>query len=1052
MKQGIAAVLIALLALIGLACGGTNPTVTPESIATTALTVTAAPTATSTPVPTATSIPTPTRVPTPNPTMTPIPTATPTPTPQALTPAQIFSCVSPSIAFIQTLVGNGSGTLINGGYVVTNAHVVWPFESARIVFPDGTEYLNTPVANWDLLGDLAVLGPLDSAIEPLELVDGEDLIIGSDVFLIGYPAEAEEFPKPAITRGILSRLRQWKSQEMTYLQTDAAIADGQSGGVLVSGRGDVIGISGFKLSEAQFGVVASAADVFPRVNLLLTGRYVSGLGSRLIPLEGGQRHHVFDLDSRWGGQTFVINEPVGTNVTVEVRSNKDAGFYIVDIFGNLLTYVDETYGVFESASVVIELDAPHFLVVGQILDEETSFSVSSNQNLLLFQDRDDSTIVSVGKTVPASIDRPKDVDAFSIWLSEGDVIEATVDTVNFDPFAQVAFVGAADDEIAFDDNSGGGVFGTDSTVTYQAPHTGNYYIIVQDVNGTQVGGYLLSVSEAAEGAALSVTRPATESTVTEGFNFASLPTVTARDITAEYAHLADIAVPSENVRIELAPSGTQAFALDFTGTLTIIDLATQQVEASVALSFRPTMIVFDQYGDYAYLGGGNDEGPGAIAKFDLGTNSVVKVIPMESSFNTFDAAFSLAGDKLYVGNPNDQFITVVDPVEFEIINRIPLNEGGSFGLGMGSDGTRLYVTHAFASSMSVIETSKDVVVAVVSDVALLPVDILVSSDGNRAFIADNGALNVTVLDISVLPPKVVGNINTNVSNDYLIDPSAQFRGFTLLALTGGGSRLLVRNGDLPFVVVSDTVELIATSYIQVAEATFGVAVDATGEVMVLTQEGVKSVTFLGASPGTVAANPPSTPTPDPAQLQDAQVHFDAGLKLREQENFEEAIAEYDQAIQLYPKFPEAYNNRGAIFFHLGQFERAVEDFDAALGLDEQYPGAYNNRGVAYTRLGEFDRAIQDYTKAILYAPHYAEAYHNRGTAYYNQGELELALKDLRDAITLDPKLAIAYAGRALTLTQLERDGEAQQDVEQAVELGVDRTTLEALVGEIISQR
>ena len=74
--------------------------------------------------------------------------------------------------------------------------------------------------------------------------------IGSDLFLIGYPAELEDFPQPTITRGILSRLREWESIGITYLQTDASIAGGQSGGVLVSQHGEVVGISGFAFSEA----------------------------------------------------------------------------------------------------------------------------------------------------------------------------------------------------------------------------------------------------------------------------------------------------------------------------------------------------------------------------------------------------------------------------------------------------------------------------------------------------------------------------------------------------------------------------------------------------------------------------------------------------------------------------------------------------------------------------------------------------------------------------------------------------------------------------------
>ena len=81
----------------------------------------------------------------------------------------------------------GSGVLIEGGYILTNAHVIWPFEKARVVFPNGIEFLDVPLVNSDLLGDLAVLGPLDTGIEPLALVDGEALVTGSEVFLIGYP-------------------------------------------------------------------------------------------------------------------------------------------------------------------------------------------------------------------------------------------------------------------------------------------------------------------------------------------------------------------------------------------------------------------------------------------------------------------------------------------------------------------------------------------------------------------------------------------------------------------------------------------------------------------------------------------------------------------------------------------------------------------------------------------------------------------------------------------------------------------------------------------------
>ena len=137
------------------------------------------------------------------------------------------------------------------------------------------------------MADVALLGPINASVQPLALLDGEDLPIGSDVYLIGYPGEVDAYPQPAIARGILSRLRQWEPAAVTYFQIDASVAGGQSGGALVSDTGGVIGISGFKISEGQFALVASAADLLPRIRQLLAGEAPSE--SRRPPLAFGRR-------------------------------------------------------------------------------------------------------------------------------------------------------------------------------------------------------------------------------------------------------------------------------------------------------------------------------------------------------------------------------------------------------------------------------------------------------------------------------------------------------------------------------------------------------------------------------------------------------------------------------------------------------------------------------------------------------------------------------------------------------------------------------------------
>ena len=116
---------------------------------------------------------------------------------------EAFALVSSSMAYIETTARSGSGVLIESGYVLTNAEVVWPFETVDIVFPDGSEFLDVPVIGLDLQSDLAVLGPIASSAGGLKLVDGETTPKNSNVFVVGYPAKPEEFGQPSVESRLL---------------------------------------------------------------------------------------------------------------------------------------------------------------------------------------------------------------------------------------------------------------------------------------------------------------------------------------------------------------------------------------------------------------------------------------------------------------------------------------------------------------------------------------------------------------------------------------------------------------------------------------------------------------------------------------------------------------------------------------------------------------------------------------------------------------------------------------------------------------------------------
>jgi len=365
-----------------------------------------------------------------------------------------------------------------------------------VVFSDGSEFLNTPVWNWDLMGDLAVLGPIQTTISTMELVDREDLIIGSDTFLIGYPGEVEEFPQPTITRGLISRLREWEPIGMTYFQTDATIASGQSGGVLVSEQGEVIGISGFSFTEAAFGVVASAADISPRVMKLIAGEDVAGLGDRRIPQSGGQRDHKFTLDNFWDEVAFVIDQPVGSRVDLKVSGDNDMSFTIYDSFGNELLYIDEELDGPERGSIVIDFEEPYFLVVGHFTDKPGDFIVESNRDLIRYEDADDGRELSIGQTLIGNIDYPDDLDYYVMRLDGGKPVSISVDSVLIDGLLSVDFRGASSDDLAIDDDSGGGLFGLNPELIYEPLRSRKYFIVVGSAVPGQIGGYFISVERA----------------------------------------------------------------------------------------------------------------------------------------------------------------------------------------------------------------------------------------------------------------------------------------------------------------------------------------------------------------------------------------------------------------------------------------------------------------------------------------------------------------------------------------------------------------------------
>lgn len=140
--------------------------------------------------------------------------------------------------------GLGSGVVINAdkGYVVTNYHVINGAEKIRVQLHDGREY-DAELVGGDQMADIALI-KLDKAknLTQIKIADSDKLRVGDFTVAIGNPFGLGQ----TVTSGIVSALgRSGLNIENfeNFIQTDAAINSGNSGGALVNLNGELIGIN-----------------------------------------------------------------------------------------------------------------------------------------------------------------------------------------------------------------------------------------------------------------------------------------------------------------------------------------------------------------------------------------------------------------------------------------------------------------------------------------------------------------------------------------------------------------------------------------------------------------------------------------------------------------------------------------------------------------------------------------------------------------------------------------------------------------------------------------
>ncbi|KAI9131397.1 serine/threonine-protein kinase [Acaryochloris sp. CCMEE 5410] len=160
----------------------------------------------------------------------------------------------------------------------------------------------------------------------------------------------------------------------------------------------------------------------------------------------------------------------------------------------------------------------------------------------------------------------------------------------------------------------------------------------------------------------------------------------------------------------------------------------------------------------------------------------------------------------------------------------------------------------------------------------------------------------------------------------------------------------------------------------------------------------------------------------------------SGYEKYRAKDYEGAIADYDESIDLDDQNADAFNERGLAKYGLQNYQAALSDYDQALTLDDRHANAYGNRGLTKHALRDYQGAVEDYNQAIRLNPQYAYVYHNRGVSKYNLKDLQGALSDYDQALRIDPKREDTLRNRGRIHYDLGKFRAALADYDQAIRL------------------
>jgi protein O-mannosyl-transferase len=181
-------------------------------------------------------------------------------------------------------------------------------------------------------------------------------------------------------------------------------------------------------------------------------------------------------------------------------------------------------------------------------------------------------------------------------------------------------------------------------------------------------------------------------------------------------------------------------------------------------------------------------------------------------------------------------------------------------------------------------------------------------------------------------------------------------------------------------------------------------------------------------------------------------HNNLGNALVQKGQVDDAIAQYQEALKINPRMAEAHYNLANALAQEGRVDEAIAEYQESLKINPDVPEVRNNLGLALVQKGQADAAIAQYEEALKINPDYGDAHDNLGDALAQKGQADEATTQFQEALKINPNDVEAHNSLGNISGQAGKWDEAISQYQEALKINPNYANAHAGLGTVLAQK